>query len=383
MNARVQHDVVIVGAGPVGLFLGCCLQRMGLHVLLMERERMPSRQSRSIGIHPPSLERLAQLGLADAMLEKGARVQTGRVYSRSACVGSLSFAACPPPYPFVLTVPQHETESILESHLLHASGASIERGAEITDIEAASNAVRVVGRRADGSILNATAPLLIGCDGKDSLVRRRAAIRFDGALYADSFVMGDFDDETEWGAEARIFLDDDGFIESFPLPGGIRRWVLRVPSRVGLPQEDAFRTWVQRRTGVPLSGMRRSEITSFGAQRFLAESLYRGRVVLAGDAAHVTSPIGGQGMNLGWLNAWDLALLLRDALRSDDTLKHALQAYDRLARRRARRVIRRAEFNMWIGRGGLPALLRDGIVWLLLHSPAKWLLARVFTMRWM
>lgn len=371
-------DVAIVGAGPVGLFLAARLHQLGWSCVILERRTAPSMQTRAIGIHPPSLELLDTMGLADELVRRGLCVRMGRAYTRGRCLGTLRFYTCPPPFNFVLTVPQYETEALLHRHVVANLPSCLRAGAEVVGV--AEDAAGVTIRyRADGErVLRAS--FLVGCDGKDSVVRRLAGLAFEGRPYGDSFVMGDFADRTPYAEEARIFMDERGFIESFPLPGRLRRWVVRTSAFTPEPVEADFRATVRERTGQDLAGCLASPLIPFGVQRFVAERFAKGRVLLAGDAAHVMSPIGGQGMNAGWMDAWDAADALHRILAGRASHEDELRAYDGRARHRAKSAIRRAQRNMAIGRTHAFGL-RSALVAAALHLPIQRTLARYFTMR--
>ena len=219
-------DVIVVGGGPVGLFLGCLLLQDGISCRVLELTDRPSEHTRSIGIHPPALERLAEVGIADELIRKGIPITEGVAFANSKYLGTLTFEACPPPYKFVLSLPQFETEGVLERRLFELDGSALLRGMAVTNVSeifdrmivTASKKKRLVRFRAD---------YVVGCDGKDSLVRKSAGIAFPGGEYADKFLMGDFDNTSDLGLRAGIFLTDSGVVESFPLPGGVRRWVVK------------------------------------------------------------------------------------------------------------------------------------------------------------
>lgn len=374
------YDAVIVGGGPVGLFLGCRLAQLGLRFRVLERDVAPRAHSRSIGIHPPSLEYFEALGAVGGLLEKGVKVRRGLAFAGARPLGVLDFACLPGPYPFVLTLPQHETEAVLDAHLLSYGPGVLERGAEVGAVHAFADGV-TVGYRHEGEEKRIAARFVVGCDGKESIVRRLAGLGFKGGPYGDSYLMGDFCDTSGLGADAAIYLAGEGLVESFPLPGGVRRWVVKTDSyRKDATVDDLCRV-VEARVGHLLAPETSTMLSAFGVQRYLAESFVRNRVILAGDAAHVVSPIGGQGMNLGWFDAWALARALARIVKENQPHAPLLKAYNRRRMRAARAAIRRAEFNMFMGRKARLAALRDAGVGALLHSPFKRALARLFTMR--
>jgi 2-polyprenyl-6-methoxyphenol hydroxylase-like FAD-dependent oxidoreductase len=192
--------------------------------------------------------------------------------------------------------------------------------------------------------------------------------------------MGDFPDETTFGAAAAVYLGRGGLVESFPLPAGTRRWVARCGDDRD-PDLASLLARVEARTGTRLEAARAVRPSAFRAERFQARELARGRVALAGDAAHVVSPIGGQGMNLGWLGARSLSRTIASALRRGGDPSPALAADAASRARLARAAGRRAELNMWLGRPAPESARRDRLVRGLLRRPLGDVIARVFTMR--
>lgn len=375
-------DVAVVGGGPVGLFLGGCLLRRGVSCAVLERRAEPMVRPQAIGIHPVGLELFDREGLAGRMVAAGLPVRRGAAFSTGGRrIGALRFDRVRSPFRFILSLPQPEMEAILEDGLAELDHGCLRRGVEVVGVDPRSDGCGLVARLEDGATLELEAGFAVGCDGKHSTVRRSVGIRFEGGAYPDSYAMGDLADPGDLGDEAAIFLHRDGVVESLPMPGGVRRWVCRVPreaARTEQPRALLDRE-VLRRTGVDVSGAAAVSVTTFTAERFLAERCADGRIALAGDAAHVTSPIGGQGLNLGWRDAWAMAeLLCRSAGRAggDD----ALRSYDRWCRRSARLARRRAELYMWLGRPRRWTWPRDGALALLLRSPASRVLARVFAM---
>jgi len=370
------HDVIVVGGGPVGLLLGILLRQQGMDCVVLEKRDAATDLSQAIGIHPPGLQALAKAGVASELIHAGVRITVGSAYTGGHRLGTLFFGSLPLPYRFVLTVPQSSTEAVLEKRLAELAPDALVRGAEVTGWHEEPDRV-VVTHSASSTPLQAK--LLVGCDGKDSLVRRLAGIDFHGGNHRHAFVMGDFYDYTGWGEEARVFVDGEGFIESFPLPAGLRRWVRMTEWYVSEPVEDSFVDNIRRRTGESLAGVRVSALSSFRTQHLLATTFTKGRVALAGDAAHVMSPIGGQGMNVGWMDAVDLADAIVAIIRRRDTPDASFTAYNEGARERARRATERAYVNMLVGSTPLYGL-RNVALFITLLRPFESLLARRLTM---
>ncbi len=372
-------EVTVVGGGPVGLLLGCRLAQLGIPFVIFEKHLGPSVGSRAIGIHPPSLERLSALGLAPRFLEEGVKVSRAHARSSRGLLGSVDLSRRPGPFRFALSLPQPTTERILEEALTARAPGALRRGCALLSLEPKADRVALTVRARDGTVHAHCTRWLVACDGHDSLVRRTLGIAMPGTARPESYLMGDFSDDTPFGDDAVIYLADGGLVESFPLPQRIRRWVVEAPGPRREARGDEIAALVCARTGVTLRADSARMTSAFGVEQRLAAQLFRGRVVLAGDAAHVVSPFGAQGMNLGWQGAWHVAAALEATTRGADPLP-ALARYQREQRAAARRAMRRASLNGFVGRRRRAARLRNGVVRTLLYVLPDTLLACLFTM---
>jgi 2-polyprenyl-6-methoxyphenol hydroxylase-like FAD-dependent oxidoreductase len=376
--ASTSPRVAVVGAGPVGAYVALGLARAGVDVTVFERRTAPASSSRSIGIHPPGLEALAEIGVAPAMVERGVHVHHAEAWSEGRRLGSLTFDSCPDPYRYVLTLPQCETETVLRRAMQARSRIEVVEGEVVAASPCGESAV--VRLRTERSVEARTFAAVVACDGKRSAVRRSLGIAFEGGEYAGSYAMADFPDHTGLGSMAAIYLARSGLLESFPLPGGLRRWVSRcVPGEAA--STDDLIVHVAERANVGLSSREALHPSAFHAERWCARELALGSIALAGDAAHVVSPIGGQGMNLGWLGARSIVRALVHALERGTSIGRALALDARARRRAARLAARRAELNMWLGRPTTSPTFRDALITALLRAPTRHVLARLFTMR--
>lgn len=352
-------------------------------MVVWEKRDAPAPWSRAIGIHAPALVALDRAGVAEAVLAEAVTIRRGTATSGGAVLGHVPFDRAHPRYPFVAALPQSRTEALLGARLAELEPHALHRGTSLVGLRDVGDHVQVTGRDRTGGLVEEIARWVVGADGARSAVRDLLGVDAPVRDYPDTYVMGDFAEPgtpAGAGSVALVHLEPAGVVESFPLPGGVRRFVAHSPHP---PELTAV--WladlVATRTGTVVDPASATMLSAFGVHRRLACRTVVGRVVLVGDAAHEISPIGGQGMNLGWLDAAALAPLLT-AGRGYDTA--ALRGFERARAASARRAARQAELNMALGRPVHGGRLRARNLALVaaLRRPVAGVLASVYAMRW-
>ena len=341
-------DVLVIGGGPVGLFMAALLLQHGVSVRILEQRTGAEPHSRAIGIHPPSLDALHGIGAAPAMVAEGVQIRRGIAVGGGRTLARMSFAGVSENYPFVLALPQSRTEAVLEQRVRQLDPDSLHRGVRVTGLHDDGGRV-TVDASAGGSVVRHTAAIAIAADGVRSTVRTLLGTAVRAKDYQDSYLMGDFADTTGFGPDAALFLESAGIVESFPLPGALRRWVVRLAA----PGDGGDAGWlvetIRRRAGIDVDPASNSMLSRFGVRTRLVRRMVTGRTVLIGDAAHEISPIGGQGMNLGWLDAAALAPLVLASLQGADVGRD-LRSFETSRKAAAARAARQSEINMALGR---------------------------------
>ncbi|MFB7252186.1 FAD-dependent oxidoreductase [Microbacterium sp. NPDC056234] len=349
-------DVAIVGAGPAGLLLACVLAQHGTSVRVLERGQGRDDRSRAIGIHPPGLAALRAAGIEDAFRAEALTLSGGTVTSRGLVLAELDFAAGSE----VLTLPQARTHALLQGRLAELAPDAVRTGVTVHEVIPEGGAARALVARDDreGEIC---ARVVVVADGVHSGIRDRLRVPWHRKPGRADYTMLDVVDAPP-DDRARLHLEPDGVVESFPLPGRGRRWVIRERAPAQRTAASFART-VLARTGFDIGDTGDAEPQLFRAGQHSAGRLVHGAVVLLGDAAHEISPIGGQGMNLAWIAACRLAVALTE--RSDRDA--ALSAYERVSLRAAAVAQRRARFNMAMGApmARVPRSSRDAAIRLL------------------
>ena len=401
-EAGLDADVAVVGAGAAGLYLAARMAQDGLRVVVLEARDAPTDHSRAIGIHPPGLAALDDIGAAVPLLERGVHVRRGHAFAGDALhgvrrLGTLDFSrTLRGPWPFVLTVPQHVTEAVLEERLSVLAPGALRRASRVVSWRDDGPAVTVEvleaqGASAHGRPLRLRVGLLVACVGARGEAAGPMGVRVDGRSYGDVYLMADLPESGALAAgtafrdvgpdEAAIHLANDGVVEAFPLPGGGRRWVAKTATLVDPADPAALSARVAERTGVRLDPASATMVSAFGVQRRLARRLATGRVWLCGDAAHVVAPIGGQGMTLAWLGGRSLADAWSAHLAGRASLSAAAARYDAEQRARAHRATTRAAWNLRMGRASRFGTPRSWLVRALLTPPLAGRMARLFTMQ--
>ena len=311
----MRYDVVVAGAGPAGLMLGAEVARAGRSVLVVERHAEQSPLSRAFGVHARTLEALDSRGLADDLLTTGARVGALRLFGGV----RLDLSRLPSRFPFLLVTPQTHVDRLLEAHAV-ASGAVLERGATLTGLVQDDDGVRVT-LATHGGVRTESASYLVGADGVRSTVRGLLGLPFPGHAVLRSIMLADV--RLDHPPENVLTVNAVGDAFAFVAPFGDDWWRVfawnrdhQVDDTEPLDLEEV-RAVMRRALGTDL-GLREARWTGrFHSDERQVPDYRSGRVLLAGDAAHVHSPAGGQGMNTGIQDAlnlgWKLAAVLDGA----------------------------------------------------------------------
>ena len=357
LSLTSETEVAIVGGGPVGLTLCCLLALQGVDCIVLERRILPTPESRAFGIHPPALKVLHKAGVAGGLIRRGLKISGGQVFLDKKRLGRMSLDNTDPIYPFVLSVPQTVTESLLAQRVQELAPGALIRGADVVSLSEIDGGSYLIVRGIDGNETRLRARYIVACDGKSSVIRQNVGIDFLGGKYPDCYLMGDFADNTPFGTDAALFVTRSGIVESFPLPGNMRRWVVRLPERMETREASDLAAIVQARTGFIVPVETCLWMSPFGIEYRLAKRFYAKNLFFAGDAAHVVSPIGGQGMNLGILDAGKLSatipfLLDLSNAMPEGKIQHAVAAslYEETRKTAAKIALRRAEWNTRLGR---------------------------------
>jgi 2-polyprenyl-6-methoxyphenol hydroxylase-like FAD-dependent oxidoreductase len=326
-------DVLVVGAGPTGLTLACQLARFGARFRIIDKRPDRARESRALGVQARTLEVLQALGLGEALAARGRTTTRLMLHVDGDAPVAIDLGAvrrADTRFPYILFVSQSDTEAVLGG-FLEAAGARVERRVELAGFREESTGIVSVLRHVDGREEAVRASYVAGCDGAHSTVRKEAGIAFEGGAYPQVFALGDVEADGALVPEAiNAFALGRGVAMFFPL-GQPATW--RVMAMEGTAPrrsaggDDTVSTQqlalsdLQAMVDDPTGGAVRVHhpvwLTRFRLHHRQAVTYQRGRVFLAGDAAHIHSPVGAQGMNTGiqdaWNLGWKLALVGRGA----------------------------------------------------------------------
>lgn len=327
MCARVTHcSVLIVGAGPVGLLLALALTELGIGVRVIERSATTRHDPRAAIVWPRVAEVLASVGVIDRFEAAACPLRRAEFRVDGRYVGAMELGRLPCAHPYPLMIEQHVTERILVTRLAEL-GVTVEWQTEALDVTSNGAEARVTVRRAEGAQETIECGWVVGCDGARSLVRAKMGAAFEGAprvglecLQVNAAPRWSYPDDRATGY---FFVVPKRTLLACPLPTGGYRFVCFTTGedqREGPPTLEEARDAIVRATGDRDVALTPTEPRWFNRARFqdrVAEALVRGRVLLAGDAAHVWAPVGGHGMNAGMRGAHNLAWKLAAVVRGE------------------------------------------------------------------
>ncbi len=324
---RRAATVLVVGAGPVGLTLACELAWRGVGVRIIDAQAEPSRHSKAIGVFPRTLELLENQGVSDEMVQRGVALDGIMVHAEGRRIAKIDAKRINSHYNFILTLEQSETERILINRLAQL-GVTVERPVELTVLENGNAGVEVVLKVHDALYERFAIAWVVGCDGAHSFVRKAINLPFDGERYPEAFNLADVvmsGEPTEAQQYILLFLTERGPLFMAPLASK-HHYQLITDEPVGsaaIKQDaptlaDIRQWWRERVDYLPAQNveiLRAEWLSRFTIHRRMVPHLRDRRVLLAGDAAHIHSPAGAQGMNGGIQDAinlgWKLALVVQ------------------------------------------------------------------------
>lgn len=369
MATKTDPAVLVVGAGPVGLVLACELARRDVPVRVIDKLPMPTTESRAILVHSRSLEMFERIGIVDELIASGVRTTAMEMFDAGHLLGRVSLSEVDSPVPFSVTTAQTETERILTERL-SGLGVAVERGLEALSFEQDASGVDYTVRHLDGSEELGRCEWIVGTDGARSTVRHAMGSKLVGSFKGQRFLLGDVDAAYECARDTMqtFFSPDDCPLLVFPMVGQRLRLIAEIddaPTANGDHPTDTsierFQSIVDRRAkGMELLSAR--WITVFEIHHAQVPAYRAGRAFLAGDAAHVHSPAGGQGMNTGMQDAFNLGWKLALAARGAPGTEELLNSYNAERHPIAARVIRDSTLltNAGTVHGKLQRKLRNG-----------------------
>ena len=323
MNASSirNTDVLIVGAGPTGLILALWLTRLGVRVRIVDKTAEPGTTSRALAVQARTLELYSQIGLADAVVERGRKTIAANFWVAGKKAARAVFGvmgAGLSPFPYALIFPQDEHEHLFVDRLAE-SGVQVERQTELLGFEETSGRVLASLKRPDGTQQTCEAAYIAGCDGAHSSVREALKIGFPGGAYAHLFYVADVEGTgATMNGEVHVALDKTDFLAVFPLKSeGRARLVGTVRGEAEDRQQNLSWNDVSKRViaWMRIDVERVNWFSTYRVHHRVADHFRKGCAFLLGDAAHIHSPVGGQGMNTGIGDAVNLAWKLASVLR--------------------------------------------------------------------
>jgi 2-polyprenyl-6-methoxyphenol hydroxylase-like FAD-dependent oxidoreductase len=366
----IRTEVVIVGAGPTGLSLACQLERHGVDFVVVEKNAGVTPYSKAIGVHARTLEIYEQLGLAREAVEQGTVAGKVRLLSGGEVRGEFDLSSVGEdmsPYPFVLMLEQSKNERLLYEYL-QSRGRDVLWNAELESFSQTDAGVAAVVKTKDGTAQTIEAKYLVGCDGAKSLVRHALGLAFAGSTFERTFYVADAEVDWKFSHDAlTVSLSKETFVVFFPLKGESRYRIVGVfPEEFAKDEGEVLYEEIEARikaeSEIELDIHDVQWFSTYKVHTRHVSSFSQGRCFLAGDAAHVHSPAGAQGMNTGIQDAynlaWKLALVLKG--KADEKL---LDTYDEERLENAKNLLRTTDrmFQLAAGPEWLLSFVRTNV----------------------
>ena len=314
-NIATDTDVLIVGAGPVGLFLANECARRGLRYRIVETHATQSQYSKALAIFPRTLEIFDMANLVGPFLEAANRVTSVAIIAGEHQLAHMPFTPEETPYSFVAMVPQDVTEKLLVEELQRRGGHVDYETTFVSAVQHDDSVTATLDQK--GKSVELSAAFVVGCDGAHSAVRHLLDIPFEGAMYDALFLLADIQsNETLPADQLQLCPNEVGPVAIFPMSATRRRIVAMINDKEGeAPSLEMVQRILRERAPKGLEAQALHWSSYFQIHHRQAANLSVGHVFIAGDAAHIHSPFGGQGMNTGLHDVWNLAWKLDLAVR--------------------------------------------------------------------
>jgi 2-polyprenyl-6-methoxyphenol hydroxylase-like FAD-dependent oxidoreductase len=384
----MRSDVLIVGAGPTGLVLALWLTRFGVNVHIVDKAAEPGTTSRALAVQARTLELYQQLDLADAVIAGGHQVPGVNLWVKGEKATRLPIEAIGTdltPYPFMQVFPQDQHERLLVERL-ERRGVKVQRQTELLGFSDEAGRVLARLRGPDGSEQDWEASYIAGCDGARSLVREITGTGFPGGTYRQVFYVADVEAEgPSLDGELHIDLDEADFLAVFPMPGNGRARLIGTvrDERADRAESLAFDDVSKRAiTHLKVKIKQVHWFSTYRVHHRVTEHFRKGRAFLLGDAAHIHSPAGGQGMNTGIGDAINLAWKLASVVKGRGT-DRLLDSYESERIVFARKLVGTTDrvFSFVTAEGRIADLVRTRIAPTLIPAVAHFDTAREFLFR--
>ncbi len=370
MPTTFKTDVIIAGAGPTGLSLACQLTRYGIDFVVVEKNEGITPFSKALGVHARTLEIYEQLGLAQKAVAQGIIAGKVRMLESGKIVGEVdlsNFGQGLSSYPFMLVLEQSQNERLLYEYL-QSQGGEVRWKNELESFSQDARGVTAQVRNSSGETQIIEGKYLAGCDGPRSSIRHQLGLSFEGSTFERLFYVADVRIDWKYSHDAlHVCIAEHGVVAFFPMPGE-KRWRIVGAFPEGHEKEEGevlyeeIEARIKEEAQLELDITRVDWFSTYKVHTRHVEKFSSGRCFLAGDSAHIHTPAGGQGMNTGIQDAynlaWKLALVLKGAAR-----ERILDSYNEERLPNARRLLQTTDrmFNLAAGTDWLVNLIRTTI----------------------